>query len=194
MMLPLLAHAGGGPFGIDHELRRSDTGIWSRDVQTGLEEGVIVFDVAGALWLGNDQPFGHTLWQSADAMTISAIGAQLLKYAFSRARPDQGDNPDAWFKGRGHQSFPSGEVTEQASFVTPFIIDYQREHPWVWALELLPAYDSVARLKSQAHWQSDVIAGWLLGSGIGYWAATRRTPLFVQVLPRGVTVGFYKRL
>jgi undecaprenyl-diphosphatase len=51
----------------------------------------------------------------------------------------------------------------------------------------------VARLKSQAHWQSDVIAGWALGTGIGYWTSTRTTPLSVQVLPRGLSVGYYKR-
>jgi undecaprenyl-diphosphatase len=38
-----------------------------------------------------------------------------------------------------------------------------------------------------------VIAGGLLGAGIGYWATTWKTPLTVQMLPRGVTVGFSKR-
>jgi undecaprenyl-diphosphatase len=84
-------------------------------------------------------------------------------------------------------------VTLQASFVTPFIANFGREHPWVWALELLPLYDSLARLKSQAHWQSDVIAGWALGTAVGYWSTTRTTPLSVQILPRGLSVGFSKR-
>ena len=87
-----------------------------------------------------------------------------MKYAFSRARPYQGNNPNAWFKGSGNQSFPSGEVTLQASFVTPFIANYGRQDPWIWALEALPVYDAFARLKSQAHWQTDVIAGWALGT------------------------------
>jgi undecaprenyl-diphosphatase len=63
----------------------------------------------------------------------------------------------------------------------------------VWSLELLPAYDAIARLKSQAHWQTDVIAAWALGSAVGYWTASRATPFSVQILPRGMTVGFYKR-
>jgi hypothetical protein len=33
----------------------------------------------------------------------------------------------------------------QASFVVPFIASYGREYRWIWALELLPAYDAVAR-------------------------------------------------
>jgi PAP2 superfamily len=68
-----------------------------------------------------------------------------------------------------------------------------REHPWVWALEALPVYDGIARMKSQAHWQSDVIAGWALGSAVGYWTTTRDTPFSVQILPRGMSGGFYKR-
>ncbi|MHB8475949.1 MAG: phosphatase PAP2 family protein [Steroidobacteraceae bacterium] len=187
------AHAGSGPFGIDHEWRLDQSGIWSRNVQNGLEYGVVALEVAGSLWLGNDDALGHTFWQTVDASVISAAGAQLLKYGFSRARPYQGDNPNLWFQGSGHESFPSGEVTLQASFVTPFIANYAREHPWVWSLELLPLYDSLARLKSQAHWQSDVIAGWALGTAVGYWSTTRTTPLSVQILPRGLSVGFSKR-
>jgi hypothetical protein len=183
----------GGPFGIDHELALDQNGIWARKYQNGLETGVLVFEVAGSLWFGNDNQLGHTLWQTVDASVISGVGAQLLKYGFGRARPSQGDNPNAWFKGSHYQSFPSGEVTLQASFVTPFIANYAREHPWVWSLEILPVYDAFARLKSQAHWQSDVIAGWALGTAVGYWSTTRATPISVQFLPGGLSVGFYKR-
>jgi undecaprenyl-diphosphatase len=63
----------------------------------------------------------------------------------------------------------------------------------VWALEALPLYDSIARLKSQAHWQTDVIAGWALGSAVGYWASRRAVPLSVEILPGSLTVGFQKR-
>jgi undecaprenyl-diphosphatase len=117
----------------------------------------------------------------------------ILKRAVGRARPNQGGDPNQWFKGSCCNSFPSGEVTLQASFVTPLIANYARENPWVWALEALPVYDAIARMKSQAHWQSDVIAGWVLGSAVGYWSTTRTTPLTVQILPKGLSVGFYKR-
>jgi hypothetical protein len=187
------AEAGGGPFGIDHELPLDQSGIWARKYQNGLEAGVIALEVAGSLWFGNENKLGHTLWQTVDASVISAAGAELLKYGFSRARPNQGDNPNLWFKGHGYESFPSGEVTLQASFVTPFIANYARQNPWIWTLEILPVYDAFARMKSQAHWQSDVIAGWALGSAVGYWSSTRTTPISVQILPRGLSVGFYKR-
>jgi len=193
LLLALLLVSNFARAGFDHELALDQSGIWSRQVQTGLEVGVIAVEVAGSLWFGNDNELGHTFWQTMDASAISGVGAAILKRGFSRARPSQGGNPNQWFKGGCCESFPSGEVTLQASFVTPFIANYAREHPWVWSLEALPVYDGIARMKSQAHWQSDVIAGWLLGSAVGYWTTTRETPFSVQILPRGASVGFYKR-
>jgi hypothetical protein len=193
LLLVLLLVSNFARAGFDHELALDQSGIWSRQVQTGLEVGVIAVEVAGSLWFGNDNELGHTFWQTMDASAISGVGAAILKRGFSRARPSQGGNPNQWFKGGCCESFPSGEVTLQASFVTPFIANYAREHPWVWSLEALPVYDGIARMKSQAHWQSDVIAGWLLGSAVGYWTTTRETPFSVQILPRGASVGFYKR-
>jgi len=178
---------------LDHELPLDQSGIWGRRYQTGLEYGVILTEVGGALWMGNDTDLGHTLWQTMDASLVSGIASLAMKRAFGRARPNQGNDPNAWFKGSCCESFPSGEVTLQASFVTPFIIDYAGQHPWIWALEVLPLYDSFARLKSQAHWQTDVMAGWALGTAAGYWSTTRRIPLTVQILPRGLSIGLAKR-
>jgi hypothetical protein len=193
LLLLLSLFTGCAHAEFDHELPLDQSGIWARKYQTGLETGVVALEIAGSLWYGNNDEIGHTFWQSVDSSVISGLGALGLKYAFSRARPDQRNNPNLWFQGSGHQSFPSGEVTLQASFVTPFIVNYARQNPWVWGLEILPVYDAVARLKSQAHWQTDVIAGWVLGTGVGYWSTTRATPLSVQILPGGLSVGFSKR-
>jgi membrane-associated phospholipid phosphatase len=191
VMLGLLC--GPALAGFDHEWALDEHGVWARSYQTTLEYGVIATEIAGALWLGKDDELGHTFWQSVDSTAISSVTAEALKLAFSRARPDQGNDPHQWFKGRCCDSFPSGEVTLQASFVTPFIVNYGRDYPWAWALEILPAYDAVARLKSQEHWQSDVIAGWAIGSAIGYLTTTWKTPLMVQILPGGLSVGFKHR-
>ena len=186
-IVSLTAHAG-----LDHELGYDQSGIWNRNVQLALEYSAIAVAAGGGLWLGNDNELGHTFWQKVDAEAISAVAAQGMKYAFRRARPDSGMGPNAWLV-HGGDSFPSGEVTLQASFVTPIIVNYGRRYPWVWALELLPAYDAVARMKAQAHWQTDVLAGWALGTAVGYLTTTWDTPVFVQILPHGLTVGFSKR-
>jgi hypothetical protein len=188
-----VAVGGDGPLGIDHEVGFDQSGIWARKYQTGLEHGVIALEIGGALWLGNDDELGHTFWQTVDASLISGVAANVLKRTTGRPRPTQSNDPNRWFKGRCCESFPSAEVTLQASFVTPFIVDYAHEHSWIWALEVLPLYDGIARLKSHAHWQSDVIAGWGLGTGIGYWCARRQIPLSVQLLPGGFSVGLSKR-
>ncbi len=187
------AMAASGPLGIDSELNLDTHGIWARKYQTGLESGLIAVEVAGALWFGNDDKLGHTFWQTIDSTALSGVAVQLLKHAVGRPRPYQGEGPNAFFKGSRYQSFPSGEVTLQAAFVTPLIVNYRLEDPWIWALGALPVYDGIARLKSRAHWQTDVIAGWALGTAVGYWSSTRATPLSVQVLPRGLSVGFSKR-
>ena len=186
--------AGGGPLGIDHELSYDNSGIWSRNNQLALEYGTVLFEVGGALWEGGDTRFGNTLWQSVDATASSGIVAYALKYAFSRVRPiDSGGDPNLWFKGHGNQSFPSGEVTLVSSMLTPIVLEYGHDDPWVYALELLPVYDGIARMKVQAHWQSDVIAGFALGSGLGWLMHSHGgTPFVLSVLPHGFYVGLKK--
>src|SRR5262249_48869414 len=117
-----IAAAGGGPLGIDHEVGFDQSGIWARKYQNALQFGVIATEIGAAAWLGNDDKLGHTFWQTIDASVISGVAATVLKRAFGRARPTQGNDPNSWFHGSCCESFPSGEVTLQASFVTPFIV------------------------------------------------------------------------
>ncbi len=188
------AFAGGGPFGIDHEWSYDNHGIWARPKQEALEYAMIAFEVGGAVWEGGDSRFGRTLWQSVDSSVASGIVALALKYGTSRVRPiDSGGDPNLWFKGHGNESFPSGEVTLVSSGITPLVLEYRHDHPWVYALELLPVYDGIARMKVQAHWQSDVLAGFALGTAAGWLMHSHEgTPYVLGVLPHGFYVGFKK--
>jgi hypothetical protein len=186
------ALAGGGPLGIDSEVSGNATGIFSRGNQKALHDIVIVGTLGGALWEGSDTRLGRTFWQSTDSMLLGQVGFAVLNNSLRRLRPDQTTDPNQWFKSGGH-SFPSGEVTTIASAVTPFVFEYAGDHPAVYALELLPAYDAVARVKSHAHWQSDVLAAWALGTGVGWYAHDREQPFTVTVLPKAVTVGWRTR-
>jgi undecaprenyl-diphosphatase len=188
------ARAGGGPFGIDHRLSYDNSGIWARSNQNALIAVLLVGEVGGAVWEGGEERFGRTLWQSIDATVIGGVSSVVLKRVFSRERPDQTSDPNRWFKGGGNQSFPSGEVTITSAVVTPLVLEYGREHPAVYALELLPVYDAIARMKVRAHWQSDVIAGFALGSAAGYFAHARGgTPLVLSVMPHAIYVGLKKQ-
>jgi membrane-associated phospholipid phosphatase len=183
----------GGPFGIDHPITPSDSGIWARRYTLGLEFSVVAIDLGGAFYLDGESDLGKTFWQTLDASIFGQLAAQGAKYVFGRERPSQTSDPNQWFHGFHAQSFPSGEVTLQASFVTPFIVNYANRDPWVWALEVLPAYDAVARVKEGAHWQSDVLASWALGTAFGYYAAKNENPFFLNILPHSITVGFRSR-
>ena len=175
--------------GLDHKVTPTESGIWARQYTQALQYGVIATEIGGSLWLGGESELGLTFWQTIDSSVFSGVSAQVMKWGFGRKRPSQTDSPNEWFKGTQFQSFPSGEVTLQASFVTPFIVHYAERQPWVWALEILPAYDAVARVKNGAHWQTDVLAGWALGTAFGYYEAKNKSPFFLTILPRSITVG-----
>jgi len=129
------------------------------------------------------------LWQSVDSVVISAVSTEALKLTFTRKRPGQTDNPCDFFQGGSYESFPSGEVSAIAAMVTPFVFEYGKEHPTIYALELLPIYDAVARMKVQGHWQTDVLAGFAVGTAAGYYAHSREQPFILNLLPHGVAVG-----
>lgn len=191
LSLATVVHAAGGPLGIDHKLPYDDSGIWARSNQKRLAEGVILAEIGGAVWNGGQTRLGKTFWRSIDATVFGELTVGTMKLAFGRERPSETDSPDQWFKGANHQSFPSGEVALQASFVTPFIAEYGHDHPWVWGLEALPAYDAVARMKTHGHWQTDVLAGWAIGTAWGYYAAGRDNPIVLSVMPHGIVIGWH---
>ncbi len=188
-----VAIAGGGPFGIDHRVAIDNSGIWNRNVQKDVMGATILATVGGTFLEGDQTRLGRTFAQSLDSLALSTLGAQAMKFAFSRERPSQTSDPNQFFTGHGNQSFPSGEVTAIASAVTPFVLEYGHDHPAVYALEVLTAYDMVARVKARGHWQSDVIVGAALGTGFGLYAHHRDHPLIVSWLPHGMMVGWSHR-
>lgn len=188
-----LAHAAGGPFGIDHRVTYDNDGPVQRSIQLAVEDLTIATVIGGALWFGGDNRLGRTYWKALDATSLGAISSTVLKEAFTRSRPMQSPDPNLWFQGKGHYSFPSGEVTAITAAVTPFMLEYGGEHPWVYGLAALPAYDAVARVKVQGHWQSDVLAGVALGFAAGYLAHQQDNPFILHALPGGFEIGFKKR-
>lgn len=187
------AQAAGGPLGIDHTMTYDNDGIIQRKVQLAVEDLTLATIVAGALWEGGDNRLGKTYWKALDASGLGAVSSTVLKEAFTRSRPMQSSNPDLWFQGKGHYSFPSGEVTFVTAAITPFVLEYGHDHPGVYALEALPLYDAIARLKVAGHWQTDVLAGFALGTAAGYLAHREDSPFILHALPGGFEVGFKKR-
>jgi undecaprenyl-diphosphatase len=189
-----LAHAQShGLFGIDHTVKYDNDGLISRNLQLGVEYGTLAFIVGGALWEGGGSRLGRTYWQSIDAAAAGTVSSTVLKGVFTRSRPMQSGDPNLWFQGKSHYSFPSGEVTFVTAAVTPFVLEYGEDHPAVYALGLLPFYDAIARVKVGGHWQSDVLAGLALGGAAGYLAHRQDNPWMLRALPGGAAVGFKTR-
>lgn len=182
------AQASGLSF-IDHRVSEDTSGLWAVAKTPDFPAELTGLAVAGAVWEGGNTRLGKVLWQSLDADAMSAIAAQGLKYAFQRERPSQTSDPNEWFKGTKSQSFPSGDVATVSSLVTPLIMEYHGDHPSIYALTALPAFDMAARLRARAHWQTDVLAGAVIGVLSGYAARKFKEPFILSILPKGVAVG-----
>ncbi len=193
LLICTAANAGGGPLGIDYRLSYDDSGIWKRSNQIALRDIMVIGEFAGGVWEGGETRLGKTFWQSIDSSALASISVVGLNYAFTRARPGQIDDPNKWFQGGSHFSFPSGEVTAVSAIVAPFVLEYRHDYPAVYALELLPVYDGIARMKVWGHWQTDVLAGFALGGLTGYYAHDRDSPFILGVLPDGFTIGLHKQ-
>ncbi|WP_170298679.1 phosphatase PAP2 family protein [Massilia eburnea] len=151
---------------------------------------MITAEIVAGLWEGGDSRLGRTSWQAIDATLLTAVSTGVMKRAFRRTRPSETDDPGQWFRSPHDRSFPSGEVASMAAIVTPFILEYRDDHPWVYALEALPLYDGIARVKNRGHWQSDVLVGFLIGSAAGYYTHRRNSSFTLSVMPHGVQIGY----
>ena len=187
--LPALAQ-NCGLSRIDHTVSYDASGIWNPDVYRGIVGALTVAQVGGAVWEGSESRFGKTMWQGIDSEIIGGVTATAGKYIFTRTRPSTTDNPCLWFQHGSNYSFPSGEAAVSAALVTPYVIEYAHDYPATYALLLLPLYVGAGRIKNQAHWQTDVLAGWAVGGLSGWYAHSRETPFMIELLPHGFQVGY----
>ena len=185
-----LVFAGGFDF-IDSSSEKDDGVIWQYHYD--LPAYLTGITVAGALWEGNESRLGRTLWRSTDALVISTVVTGALKYVTTRVRPSKTDNPNQWFAGGENDSFPSGHVSSVTALVTPIILEYRNDTPWIFTLAAIPLYEAGGRVKVQAHWQTDVLAGMAVGIIAGYCEYRFDSPIIFYVLPEGIYAGLKYR-
>lgn len=191
LLAPLAAGAQDcGLSRVDHLVSYDASGIWNPNVYRGLVGALTVGEIGGAVWEGAQSRFGKTMWQGIDSEIIAGVGAEAGKYIFTRTRPAQANNPCLWFQGKSNYSFPSGEAAVAAALVTPYVLEYASDYPATYALLLLPLYVGAGRIKNQAHWQTDVLAGWAVGGVSGWYAHSRDVPIMIQLLPHGFVIGY----
>lgn len=98
--------------------------------------------------------------------------SQVSKRSLQRSRPEVFPVGDAEVGIGSVHSFPSGHAMNAAAFAASFVTQrYLRNDPnWVWyagAYGAMSVATGIARLRSDNHWASDVIAGLAMGTAVG---------------------------
>ena len=138
--------------------------INSNDLQDALPSVAVFLGTWGfAAWTSD--PSGHReAWSMLEAAGLSTVNAYALKFIIRREGPYQTSDPNEWFKSGG-RSFPSEHAT--ASFAIGTVLAEAGSDDYRWLRRVL-GYGlgigtSYLRLKHNAHWLSDTVAGGALG-------------------------------
>lgn len=112
-------------------------------------------------------------WQMLEAAGFSTATSYLLKYAAGRERPDVTSDPNQWRSGG--DSFPSIHTT--AAFAIGTVLAESGNDRYRWVRRILgygmAGYTGYARLKHNAHWLSDTVAGAGIGMSTAYFVMDR---------------------
>jgi len=101
------------------------------------------------------------------ASLISGLVSSGIKGIVGRARPNSGHGPGTFAPFKHDYSFPSGHATGAFAFASVIAAHY--DSPWVDATAYgIAGLVGIARIRLNAHWTSDVIAGGLIGGLIGH--------------------------
>ena len=107
-------------------------------------------------------------WRSGVVLALVAplsnAVSNFLKEAFARPRPDIVPHLDPVYNSL---SYPSGHATNAALVYLLFalLVPTQRRGAWIATAAVLAFLTGVSRIMLGVHWPSDVIGGWMLGSG-----------------------------
>jgi len=148
--------------------------IPSDDVQDIIPT-ILVFGATWAYSAWTHDPDGEReTWAMFEAAGLGAVTAYGMKYITRREGPDQTSDPNEWFMSGGN-SFPSAHAT--AAFAVGTVLAESGNDDYRWIRRLL-GYGlgigtSYARLKHNAHWLSDVVAGAALGGASAKFAMDR---------------------
>lgn len=152
-----------------------------------------ISNLAFVTYFGTTSRFGMTSLKSLDSLFKSVIVTEIFKKTTRRLRPRHTDSPNQWFsKEKGNTSFISGHVSSMTAMVTSYILEYQKDYPSVQLLWFFVAHQMVGRVKAQAHWQSDVIAGAIVGFLSAY-IDRKSTPLLLYIFKNKTYLGLKYR-
>lgn len=170
----------------------------SDDVQDAIPTAAVLLATWGYAVLTDDRSGHEEAWTMLEAAGLGSVTAYALKYAVGRQSPDDTDNPNRWFRG-GSPSFPSWHST--AAFAVGTVLAESGNDDYRWIRRLLGyglgAATSYERLKHNAHWLSDTVAGAALGIATARFSMDRRegreagvSGLTVEPVPGGAILAY----
>jgi membrane-associated phospholipid phosphatase len=119
----------------------------------------------GSSLLGKDQ--ARSMWVDAGIATVLARGtAFTVQWAVGREGPGANRGTHDFQPFSSGDSFPSGHASQ--AFAMASVVSMHADSPWVGAVAYgLAGLVGLARLETRDHFSSDVVAGALIGTGIG---------------------------
>lgn len=152
--------------------RTANKDTWSGQVgQLGTISSFIVIGGTGLIgWASDNDRLWNTAVDATEASIIaSGVITPTLKFIVGRSRPtSSGQDSDVFNPFSGDVSFPSGHATQAFTVATVFACSY-RDQPWVGALAYAAATGvGLSRINNDAHYLSDVVAGGIIGTFVGY--------------------------
>ncbi|GAC1662913.1 MAG: hypothetical protein PVS2B3_16500 [Steroidobacteraceae bacterium] len=137
----------------------------SDDVKDAIPTAAVFLATWGYAGLVDSSDGRGETWAMFEAAGLSGVSAYALKYTFRREGPDVTSNPNQWFRSGG-ASFPSFHTT--AAFAVGTVLAESGSDDYRWLRRLLGYGLGVGtgyeRLRHNAHWLSDTVAGAALGS------------------------------
>ena len=126
--------------------------------------------VAAAALDGSDPRRSHTGVLALESAGVAFLASTGLKYLTGRARPEAGLGPTSFKPFSSQDAFPSRHAIASWALATPFALEYDSMLPYGAA-----AVAALARATRREHWVSDIVAGSVLGYGIGriFWESSR---------------------
>ena len=142
-------------------------------MQDALPAAAVFVATWGYANLVGDNAGRREAWAMLEAAGLGGVTAYALKYAVGREGPDQTSDPNQWRKGGG--SFPSLHTTAAFAIGTVLAESGNDDYRWVrrflgYGVGTVTGYE---RLKHNAHWLSDTVAGAALGAASAHFTMDR---------------------
>jgi membrane-associated phospholipid phosphatase len=144
-------------------------------LQDAIPAAALFVGTWGYAQLIDDSDGRHEASAMLEAAVLSLGPAYALKYATGRKLPNQTSDPNRWSPGSGG-SFPSEHTTAAFAIGTVLAESGNGEYRWIrrflgYGAAGFTAYE---RLKHNAHWLSDTVAGGALGAASASFAMHRQ--------------------